>query len=130
MLTLLETTAAIKALDTEPDIIKNACQVVLSLDKLGELSEQSLAKHLVFYYVPRIGSTKLMIALTLALGQIAALKVKPGREDELISGLMEQIRHELYSFQAFEKQVKSIFPAGLLEELGEALAKSMGKLPE
>ena len=126
MLTLLETTAAIKALQTEPDIIASACEKVLGLDKIRTLDANALAKHLIVYNISQgCSSSILMEALTYALGQISAMKVVDGKEEELISGLTEVIRHEIYSFQSFEKKLKSILPPEVLKAVTDIFAKEI-----
>lgn len=126
MLTLFETAEAIKALDTEPDIIQQACEKVLGLDKVRTLNASALAKHLVLHNIFNgCHSSTLMEALAYALGQMAAMKVIDGKEEELISGLSDVIRHEIYSFQSFEKKLRSVLPEGLIEKMGEALAKQL-----
>ena len=131
MLTLLETAEAIKALRTEPDIIKQACEKVLGLDKVRTLDASALAKHLIIYNITSgCSSAVLMEALTYALGRISAMKVADGKEEELISNLIEVIRHEIYSFQSFEKKLKSIFPAEVLSAMANIVAKEIKGLPK
>lgn len=130
MLTLLETFEAIKALDTERSIIESACKKVLKMDGLKDLSEATLAKHLIITYGFQMDLSKLLVALTLAIGQLAAMNVKPGKEDQLLVGIMEQIRHEMYSFQAFEKKIRATFPEEVLEALVKVMTKEGEGSPE
>ena len=131
MLTLLETAEAIKALQTEPDIIASACEKVLGLNKIRTLDANALAKHLIVYNISQgCSSSILMEALAYALGQMLAMKVVDGKEEELISGLTEVIRHEIYSFQSFEKKLKSILPPEVLNAMADIFAKEVKGFPK
>lgn len=97
MLTLLETIAAIKTLDTEPDVIKNACEQIL----YGELKQRisptskanAIAQDMTLAY-SRIIEDKgeLLMAFLMAAGFTASLLCKPGHEVKLIGNCSDQLR--------------------------------------
>lgn len=105
MLTLLETTNAIKKLDTEPDVIRAACMEVLYFglkSRLGpDATHEAIAQDIALEYgahVPDKG--KLLIAFCMAAGFTAAFLCKPGHEIPLVSSMMDQIRETFTTMRA------------------------------
>lgn len=95
MLTLLETIAAIKALDTEPDVIRNACNKVVDPKARDLLPLNANAKAITVDICTRYQDLEekgdLIIALCASLGTAAGLAVKPGKEVTLLSSLLDKV---------------------------------------
>lgn len=97
MLTLLETTNAINALDTELDVIHNACEQVIYGPLKQRLSPTAdataIAQDITLAYGRLIENKgELLIACLIAAGVTAAFTCKPGHEVPLLQGCSEQLR--------------------------------------
>lgn len=95
MLTLFETTKAIKSLDTPEDVIKEACRQVLNQDQdKSSLSHHELAKDISLTYYKKVKLADLMIAAAIITGHIAGVISKAGEEKALLDGLYGFIKDE------------------------------------
>lgn len=95
MLTLSEAIAAIRALDTEPDIIERACNAVLGTP--GEqLDSAELALHILKTYSPLVEDKgDLMLACIILGGRLAGVLTKPDSAKECMIGLHRLLDEEM-----------------------------------
>ena len=89
MLTLLETTNAIQALDTEPDIIAGACKKVLGQDHEVAQEPREIAREIINTYIDKVLPKNLCIAGALIAGRVAGVMTKQGKEIEMAKHLSE-----------------------------------------
>lgn len=122
MLTILETYTAIKALDTEKDIIEGACRKVLGLDKEAPLTEELIAAEIIRTYM-NIPPSKLLVSSALVVGILAGLTAKPGHEGNCLNAIMELIADKFA--QSSATRLNSLVkenPAAAAEQLMEMLS--------
>lgn len=105
MLTLLETTNAIKALDTEMDVIRSACNEILYFglkSRLGpDATEEAIAQDMALQYGATVDDKrKLLMSFCHAVGFTAAFLCKPGHETDLVSNIIEQITETFTTMRA------------------------------
>jgi hypothetical protein len=98
-LTLPETIQAIQDLDTEEDIIVQACQRIAS-DATGRkrnLASRKIAEFIIDDYEDRADMGEVMIACCLVAGRIAAIMCRIGEEQKIVKGLkavmLEEFTH-------------------------------------
>jgi hypothetical protein len=96
MLTLLETTNAIKALDTDKDVIINACieMLISHYHPDGERNESSVSKAIVKTYAPLLQPEEFLFCAARVLSLSAIILVKEGAEAEMLSTLHKMIHRE------------------------------------
>lgn len=130
MLTLPETISAIATLDTEKDIIRQACQRHLGQDKVKDMDPAELSKHLILTYTTAGGVTSktFILALAAALGQIVALSCIKGQEEVMLSALETKIRLEFYDMLRFKQRLEASMPPAELKELRELVMKEVKNL--
>ena len=122
-LTILETYTAIKALDTEKDIIEGACRKVLGQDKEAPLTEELIAEEIIRTYMNRIPPSKLLVSSALVVGILAGLTTKPGHEGNCLNAIMELIADKFA--QSSATRLNSLVkenPAAAAEQLMEMLS--------
>lgn len=112
MLTLFETIAAIKALDTEKDVIQAACAKVLRSESMEQLLGEAkgyrkVAAEIVDRYMGREDVVDVIAGLSVALGSLGGATAKPGRESVVLNSIQEQ--------------VTAAFGRGMMQRLDEKL---------
>lgn len=132
MLTILETYTAIKSLDTEPDIITNACKKVLGLGRSEDDDPNTIASEIVLTYYNRLNPDEFVAALSVATGTAAGLAAKRGKEVELLRNITKVIMEQMMEVRV--KKIKDLAekdPRAATEEmmqlLGAALESAKGK---
>ncbi len=132
MLTILETYTAIKSLDTEPDIITNACKKVLGQDRSEDDDPNTIASEIVLTYYNRLNPDEFVAALSVATGTAAGLAAKRGKEVELLRNITKVIMEQMMEVRV--KKIKDLAkkdPRAATEEmmqlLGAALESAKGK---
>ena len=83
MLTLTETVDAIRKIDTDDDVLRNACKQLL---KQGEAQHtvETLAQALVYTCVATQDPEMSIKSATIALATLAVCSAKPGHEPQLL----------------------------------------------
>ena len=124
MLTLFETINAIKTLDTELDIIRNACQKIL---KPGETPDRMTAEQIAIeiatgYTDKTDGPNTLLVALAMALTSTAIVVAIEGKELEMLRTIHDVI-NDLF-IEMFTKRLEKKFE-GKPELMFGALIKLM-----
>ena len=93
MLTMDETVAAIRALDTDSDILRRAC-ITLSLPPTAKITEEAVVAHeILMRYRSFIENEPhvLTAALAIALGTFGALVCRPGRETSMLQHIVDGV---------------------------------------
>ena len=107
MLTMDETLAAIKALDTDADILRRACVAIAfpARAENPELTPGQIAGDILRQYAKVVGDErhKLVEALSIALGSYAAYACKPGHEFSLMNAVVAAIYDQF--FKILDKKV-------------------------
>jgi hypothetical protein len=93
----LEATQAIQALDTEKDIIENACKKVLG-QKTERLSEpEAIYNEILHIFTGRTSLGDLFLAGILITGRIGGFITKPSQEAECLTEIINLLRKEFAS---------------------------------
>jgi hypothetical protein len=95
-LTLLETIAAIKALNTEPDVILNACAKILAPKAPTEITDYKIAAEYIFDLCAhrKIETSHIVRGCLLICARLAGATVKIDRHREVLDGLQEALTEE------------------------------------
>jgi hypothetical protein len=103
-----ETVAAIRALDTDKDIINRAC-VKVSLPDAATITDEGVIAHEIlmrycslFEDEPQV----LVAALTVALGTLAGLVCRPGSEPAMLSHIVDAITDQFLNTRS--KQIADL----------------------
>lgn len=93
-LTLPETLRAIQELDTEQDIIHEACQRFLGGESVAK-EAHLIAKQILTIYQDRAPMDEVMVACCLVVGRLAGASAGPSNLEEVMSGLKTIIVEEM-----------------------------------
>jgi hypothetical protein len=126
MLTMLETIAAIKALDTEKDIIDRACLEIISPEAKDGLDSTAALVHDMILSYRSVKRYDLMIAFAVAAGTMGAMLVKPGHQAAVITGLKNAVEDAFVraTVKKIMRTIEKDPEAGLAEFLAIAKASS------
>jgi hypothetical protein len=96
MLTLLETVAAIKALDTDGDVIANACVKILSPEAPAKITDHKEAAEYIFDLCThrKLEASHIVRGCLLICARLAGATVKINRHREVLGGLHEALTEE------------------------------------
>lgn len=99
-LTLDETFGAIRALDTEEDIIEQACKRYLRREREVEDNED-LARLILNEFMDDYDTADIMAALAIACGYLGATITKPGASQKMLRALQTGVARSYTAVLAF-----------------------------
>lgn len=91
MLTLTETIDAIRSLDTDLDIITQACDKVLRPNAAAKPTPFDVAREIHATYYKKLDTGELIEALCIVLGTHGAMSAKLRHEDELLDAIKAMV---------------------------------------
>ena len=118
MLTLNETIAAIKALETEADVITNACKQVINPKAGKPQSVEEVSVTVADLLMDKLKPSEGIEALCLIMASMIVTIAKPGKEQQLIESVFTYITHSY-------KEMKM---AQLMNQLEKDPAKAIDSL--
>jgi hypothetical protein len=126
VLTILEAYNAIKALDTEPDIIANACKKILGQDRKEEDDPNTIAKEIILTYCDRLNPGHFVAALAVATGIAAGVSAEDGKEPDLIVNIQDVIVEQMVKVKVSKlRKLAETDPKAAVEQLLKQLSKIM-----
>ena len=130
MLTLLETTQAIKALKTDKSILIQACQNVLTnrSPESTPYTSDSLAREITLLYHTQLEPHEFIMCLCSALAISASILAKDGCEAEMLSHIRGLLTSEFkaVTYHKFQRLMETDPEKGI-EQLLSLLEKSERK---
>ena len=95
MLTLTETVDAIRKIDTDDDVIRNACKQLLKQGE-AQYTVETLAETLVNTCSATLDPKMSIKSTIIALATLAVCSAKPGHEPPLLQALVYDLTHAYY----------------------------------